>query len=565
MVTSPSLLNTRINIPALSVLSQINQTNHAMGINIERLSSGLRINRADDDVGGFSLSRRLNTQVRALTRASQNVQDALAVSTIADNAMTEFISTLQSIRESAQEASSSTTTLSERLSLQNEIEDLMSELERIANTTSYGNKKLLNGSIGSTTEFVDNISGRLGASVGFGPETSSLLDGRSFLNIVQTQTGREELRAGSTAGMQIGLQQQTDIATTIAQFIEPVGAVLAADADRLRDLTFNRASLANNDVFSISGVLADGTTSFTGSISTDTGPGGLRLNNGAGSFVDQLQQIIDAAETNAGIEGTGILETTVDYNSATGRLEFTTDQGTAVSQFSVDFTVADNTTAQKTTAGTARTNTFVGEEITSTNTARIGNSFTAVTGSTFDTGEFEIEVQAVTAAQERTITTGYVFGDFSTGTTASLGTLLTDATFNGATIAVGANVIEINGTNADGTTFTTTFNVVGAADGVVGNNDVGDLQDLIDELNYRNETAGSYGFNASTSTLTATGTLQVIDDIATTNSSTAFTITVNATSTVVDSGTTTYEGNAEQALVSIDHAVRPRPLKRVRW
>ncbi len=552
MVTQASSLSVHSNIPALGIISRINQANKGIGINLERLASGLRINRASDDVGGFVLSRRLSTQVRALSRASENVQDAMAVSNLADEALNEFVTSLQSIRDKAQEASSTSLTISERISLQNEIGDLLSELNRIASTTSFGGKRLLDGSIGSQSEFIDNIDNRLGGSISYGSNSATLLDGRSYLNIVKTQDGRAEIRSGSTAGINVGIQQQTDIATTAAQFIN--GAAIAAGADTLPGLTFNRATLSAGDRFEFSGVLANGTTEFSGSFVISAG---TDIDGGGGigtSLVDAIQQAIDDAEATLGIDGTGTLETTVDFDSgaSTGRLEFTTDQGRAISAFNIDFTVLDAGSNQITETGIIRSNSINGEVVAVTNNAQIGNSFSSVTGSTFDTGEFEIEVQTVTAAQERIVETGIGFVIEATGAAVTAATNLNASAFNGITLS-NLDTLEIEGTNADGTTFNTVLTIQGGPDGTAGNGVVQNFQDLIDELNFRNQTATSFGFNDATATLQATGELRVVDDVASTNSGTYFTLIVNGTSQTSDSATTVFEGNAEQAVISVNN------------
>lgn len=546
MVTSASSIQTRINIPALSIIQQMNRTNSALGINLERLSTGLRINRASDDVGGLVIRDKLRTQFRALNQASANAQDAYNMANTADEALNQFITNLQTLRDKAQEASSSSTTVSERIALQSEVEDLLDELNRIAQSTSFGGKKLLNGSIGNQTGFVDSINGRLGASLSFGPAASTLETGRSFLNIIRTQDGSASITAGATAGFNTGLKRQTDIAVSVAQFLNP--PALAADADRLRDLTFNGASLNANDTFTISGVLADGSTQFTGTITISNN---LRLDNGAGSFVDKMQQIIDAAETAAGYNGTGKNETSVTYNATSGRLEFSAVEANQISQFQADFTAKNATANTKTTSTTTRAGSILHEEISVTNTAKIGNSFTAITGSTFNTGEFTIEILSVTAAQNRTIQTNFAFYDPVTSNVASLGRAIGGTSFNGVTIA-NTDVITFDGVNADGTTFSSAYTVQAAADGVAGNGLVRTYQDLIDELNYRDQTATTNGFNDATTTLASTGFLQVIDDVAQTGAQTSFTFTVDTATPISESSNTIIAGNAEQALIQID-------------
>lgn len=540
--------NLSTNLPALGIISQINRTYSDLGLNIERLGTGLRINNAGDDPTGLVVRNQLRTRFNALDRASANAQDAYNLAFTADQALEEFGNILQTIRSRSQEAASSTTSTSTRLSIQSEINDYLDELNRIAETTSFNGKKLLNGDVGANAQFIDDLQDRLGASVGFGPDSLNLLDGRSMLNVAQTQTGSERIVAGSSVGFNIGTETQTDIATSVAQFIDDGGGpALAAGGDALSGLSFNKVSLAVGSTLEVSGVLADGQTTFTGII---TIAALQTVDGGAGSLVDELQTIIDAEETRLGIEGTNVLETTADYEATTGRLTFYSDQADQISEFDVTITLKNGAGTQQTSSGITRSSSIGGEVVAGGSTAQIGNSLTAITGSTFDTGDFSITVASVTSAAQRDIETNYDFTRTGTGTPASLGTRLNQAEFNSVTLAT-ADTLEVYITNPDGSTFSETLVVQVAVDNDPGDLVVRDFEDLIQALNNREETDAFVGFNGATATLTATGAVQVIDDVATSSSQTSLTFIVNATSTVSDSGKVNTTGNAEQASVSL--------------
>jgi flagellin len=120
-------------------------TSTAMGKVQERLSSGLRINRASDDAAGLAISETMRAQIRGLDQASRNSQDAISLIQTAEGALTETHSILHRMRELAVQAANDTYTANDRIEIQKEIDQLKSEVDRIANTTSFNNKNLLDG------------------------------------------------------------------------------------------------------------------------------------------------------------------------------------------------------------------------------------------------------------------------------------------------------------------------------------------------------------------------------------------------------------------------------------
>lgn len=120
-----------------------NQTNSAKSM--EKLSSGLRINRAGDDAAGLAISEKMRGQVRGLNQAQRNSQDAISLIQTAEGALNETHSILQRMRELATQASNDTNTDQDRQELQKELNQLTSEINRIGNNTEFNQKKLLNG------------------------------------------------------------------------------------------------------------------------------------------------------------------------------------------------------------------------------------------------------------------------------------------------------------------------------------------------------------------------------------------------------------------------------------
>jgi flagellin len=138
------------NVFALNAQRNLSNTSMAMGRVFERLSSGLRINRAADDAAGLAISERLTTQVRGLSQASRNSQDGISLVQVAEGAMTEQHAILQRMRELVIQAGNATVSASDRSQIQSEITALQSELTRIATVTDFNGTKLLDGTLSAS-------------------------------------------------------------------------------------------------------------------------------------------------------------------------------------------------------------------------------------------------------------------------------------------------------------------------------------------------------------------------------------------------------------------------------
>lgn len=133
------------NTTALNAHSNLVKNESRLSSSIERLSSGLRINRASDDAAGLTISEKLRTQVRGLQRAQLNVQDGISLIQTAEGAMNEVTSMLQRMRELALQSANDTLTTTDRLEIQKEIAELKEDIDRISYDTEFNTKKLLDG------------------------------------------------------------------------------------------------------------------------------------------------------------------------------------------------------------------------------------------------------------------------------------------------------------------------------------------------------------------------------------------------------------------------------------
>ncbi|EIJ80519.1 flagellin domain protein [Bacillus methanolicus PB1] len=134
------------NISALNTHRQLGFNNSQAAKNLEKLSSGFRINRAGDDAAGLAISEKMRGQIRGLEMASKNAQDGISLIQTAEGALNETHAILQRMRELAVQAANDTNVTADRTAIQDEINALVSEINRIAGDTEFNTQKLLNGS-----------------------------------------------------------------------------------------------------------------------------------------------------------------------------------------------------------------------------------------------------------------------------------------------------------------------------------------------------------------------------------------------------------------------------------
>jgi flagellin len=144
------------NIAALNTYRQFNAANNAQAKSMEKLSSGLRINRAGDDAAGLAISEKMRGQIRGLDMASKNSQDGISLIQTAEGALNETHDILQRMRELAVQGANDTNVTADRTAIQDELNQLMSEVDRIAGNTEFNTQNLLGGSFSGTFQIGAN-------------------------------------------------------------------------------------------------------------------------------------------------------------------------------------------------------------------------------------------------------------------------------------------------------------------------------------------------------------------------------------------------------------------------
>jgi len=262
------------NIMSLNAQRNLNSSQGALATSLERLSSGLRINSAKDDAAGLAISERFSSQIRGLNQAVRNANDGISLAQTAEGAMQEIGNNLQRIRELAVQSSNATNSASDREALNNEVQQLLAEIQRVSTQTDFNGQKLLDG----------NFTGQafqVGANAG-------------QLITVNASTNTQTAALGSTV-FAAGTFQAT-VTTTEGT---PAG-------------TFSYDAI-DVDAFSINGVQFDAIEiAAEGTASGDADAAALRGQNAAGAEI--------VAAVNARSTETGVI---AELDQTTGTVNFT--------------------------------------------------------------------------------------------------------------------------------------------------------------------------------------------------------------------------------------------------
>lgn len=312
------------NIAALNTHRQLGVNTAATSKNIEKLSSGLRINRAGDDAAGLAISEKMRGQIRGLDMAAKNGQDGISLIQTGEGALNETHSILQRMRELAVQSSNDTNTGTDRGEIQKEVNQLRDEIDRIANTTEFNTKKLLNG----------------GAAV------AATKSGAAAGQITVTG-GTADTQVGGTVAITAFTTATADTSSATTATFTNSSAAMAADST----VTLNGVSFAFDTTHTVQNVLdtinnagigvkanfTDGAgISFT---STNVGSkSNLTVAGLGGSFAgaDTITQGVDAAATITGAPSYTADGNKITIQSGTSKgLEFTVSGATGAATLSV--------------------------------------------------------------------------------------------------------------------------------------------------------------------------------------------------------------------------------------
>ncbi|MFV0449394.1 MAG: flagellin [Vibrio sp.] len=257
------------NVSALVAQRHLSSATEMLSQSLERLSSGKKINSAKDDAAGLQISNRLETQMRGLDVAVRNANDGVSIMQTAEGAMQESTNLLQRMRDLSLQSANGSNSKAERSALQEEMVALNDELNRIAETTSFGGRKLLNGSFGKSSFQIGASSGEA-VQLSLKNMRSDSVDmggfsyvGRRVLDEQwQVTSGNSQLvihyldTSGQDASIQIHAKQGDDI-EELATYINGQTDAVSASVNENGQLQIFMAGKETSGTLSFSGNLAD--------------------------------------------------------------------------------------------------------------------------------------------------------------------------------------------------------------------------------------------------------------------------------------------------------------------
>lgn len=309
-----AVINT--NIASLNSQRNLSGSQGALSTSLQRLSSGLRINSAKDDAAGLAISDRMNSQIRGMTQATRNANDGVSMAQTAEGALSSSGDILQRIRELAVQSSNASNSASDRQALQTEVTQLGSELNRIAQTTTFNGQSLLDGSMGT-------------ANFQVGADANQLISATGA-NFLTNTYGNNNVKQDAAAMKADGTSNITSGTTMQVAGVRGTGAeITVEDGDSAKSLAAKvNAQTASTGVTASAKTevsLQLGAEDYSFELKGDNGDKGVSINftvGGTGSTAADFAAGINAI--NAQSAKTGV---TAEYDASTKGLKLTHASG----------------------------------------------------------------------------------------------------------------------------------------------------------------------------------------------------------------------------------------------
>lgn len=341
------------NMSAVITNKQLLRTENNLTKSMERLSSGLKINHAKDNPAGMAISNKMQAQIDALDRASSNASDGTSVLQIADGALNETSAILQRMRELSVQAANGTNSLEDKQAIQDEIEALKDEVNRISKDTEYNSKSLLDGSL-DTRVYTDNANvSRVNISdyVNPGkyeitikqPAATKATDNATNVGIESTSTGTIDVSGTiSINGYSVDIDKndtKAEVYEKIRAAAEVGEAEMKTDDGKFTGLQASRYGSSASLVLTFSG--KDGVTTtadfaaalgYTADLTTDAKTGTMTYDAAkAGKAGTDVQVELSAGTAIAGTTDTSIFSSTATVATDGNRVTITDRDGFSMS------------------------------------------------------------------------------------------------------------------------------------------------------------------------------------------------------------------------------------------
>jgi len=357
-------LSINTNVASLNAQRNLGSSQSALAKSMQRLSSGLRINSAKDDAAGLAISDRMTSQIRGLNQAVRNSNDGISLAQTAEGALQESTNILQRMRELAVQSANDTNSASDRSSLQAEVNQLKQELTRIADTTTFNGKNLLDGSL-TSAQF--QVGANANETISFGISSARAANLGSNSLTTNNATATEGIEVATTAGT-----GATTIANNVAnQTLTIVGGEGPATVSVTAGQTAAVIAGNINAKSSSTGVTAEAKTTATLSALSADGSVTFNLQGTNTSAVsinatvldDDLTNLVTALNEQSGTTG---ITASLSSDKKSVTLEQSEGYDIKITDFAHSATVAGTTSQQITLTGSEGTGVNLVDGLTAT-------------------------------------------------------------------------------------------------------------------------------------------------------------------------------------------------------
>ena len=289
-------LSVNTNVGSLNALTAASATSKALETSMARLSSGKRINTAADDAAGLAIASRLTSEIQGTNQAIRNAGDAQSLVNTAEGAHQEITTMLQRMRELSVQASNDTNSVSDRAALQSEVDALLSEVDRIAQTTSWGGQALLNGNAGTSLATAASGAASFGFQIGANASDANTLT--ASIGAVTSSALGLKANAAVTGNSNAGPGR---ISIGDGGVIKVEGELVNGDIFKLDvndvsvSITYSTTDQYTNDLAGVGAQLKDKVDSLVAAgtllspiTATDNGDGSVTLANAATPTINTL-------------------------------------------------------------------------------------------------------------------------------------------------------------------------------------------------------------------------------------------------------------------------------------
>ena len=253
------------NVSSLNTTNKLSKATHSLDTTYKRLSSGYRINSAKDDAAGLQISNRLTSQINGLNQGNRNANDGIALAQTAEGALDEVHTMLQRIRTLSVQSANGTNTTADRASIQGEVDQLCSEINRIACKTTFGGQTLLCADKDAKGGSLLDANGKINFQVGSNANDTISVDLSNGFTVAQMKTGagsKLDLRekdsdtlagVANKNGQSFGVSSAENAQKTLADidkfiaYVDKTRGQLGAVQNRLESTISNQSNIAENE------------------------------------------------------------------------------------------------------------------------------------------------------------------------------------------------------------------------------------------------------------------------------------------------------------------------------